>query len=451
MSNVLSEEKKQQVIALGKLGGHWRRIKQAAGVRRETASAYLKSAGVVVCLPGWGHRAPSKPAIEVTTDPDASKPAIGVTTDFGQPISPAIDNHRATSACEPYRDLIERGLGRGRNALAIWQYLVSDQGFAGSYQTVKRFVRKLRGPQLPEAAGIILTAPGEEAQVDYGSGPMVRDAQSGKYHRTRLFVMTLGYSRKSVRLLAWRSSLRTWAELHEKAFRRLGGCPRVIVLDNLKEGVAVPDLYDPTINHVFRDVLAHYGVTALPCRIQDPDRKGKVESGIGHTKKTPLKGMRFESLEQAQAYLDRWEERWADTRIHGTTKRQVAVMFAEEKPHLLPLPLEPFRYYQYGERVVHLDGCVEVEAAYYGLPPGWIGRVVKVQWDALHVRILHPATNQLLREHLRQKRGWYRIKSEDYPKRMPFSTAQLLRRAGHAGTQIGVLCVAIYQRQGEAG
>jgi hypothetical protein len=59
---------------------------------------------------------------------------------------------------------------------------------------------------------------------------------------------------------------------------------------------------------------------------------------------------------------------------------------------LLPLPLEPFRYYQYGERVVHLDGCVEVEAAYYGLPPGWIGRSVKVQWDALHVRILHPST-----------------------------------------------------------
>ena len=88
----------------------------------------------------------------------------------------------------------------------------------------------------------------------------------------------------------------------------------------------------------------------MPCRIQDPDRKGKVESSIGHAQKTPLKGLQFESLEEAQAYLDRWEERWADTRIHGTTKRQVAAMFAEEKPFLLPLPVEPFRYYQYGER-----------------------------------------------------------------------------------------------------
>ncbi len=453
MSNVLSEEKKQQVIALGKLGWPLRRIEQATGVRRETAGAYLKAAGIAVRPPGaWGRRAPAKPANEVTTDPADSKPANEVTTDFAPLTSPPTSSRdRVASACEPYRELIQQGLGRGRNAMAIWQDLVSDHGFPHGYQTVKRFVHKLRGFTQPQAVGIIQTAAGEEAQVDYGSGPMVRDPQSGKYRRTRLFVMTLGYSRKSVRLLVWRSSSRVWAELHEKAFRRLAGCPRLVVLDNLREGVIVADIYDPTLNPLFRDVLAHYGVVAMPCRIQDPDRKGKVESGVGHAKKTPLKGLRFESLEEAQAHLDRWETHWADTRIHGTTKRQVAAMFAEEKPSLQALPLEPFRYYQYGERVVHLDGCVEVEAAYYGLPPGWIGRLVKVQWDALHVRILDPGTNQLLREHLRQKRGWYRIKTDDYPKKMPLSTAQLLRRAGHAGNQIGVLCVAIYQRQGEAG
>jgi transposase len=162
------------------------------------------------------------------------------------------------STREPYREQVELGLHRGRNAMAIWQDLVSDHGFAGGDEAVQRFVRKVRGPQRSEAAGIIVTAPGEEAQVDYGSGPMVRDPHSGKYRRTRLFVLTLGYSRKSVRLLAWRSSARIWAELHEKAFRRLSGCPRVVVLDNLKEGVAVPDIYDPTVNPLFRDVLAHY-------------------------------------------------------------------------------------------------------------------------------------------------------------------------------------------------
>jgi hypothetical protein len=94
-----------------------------------------------------------------------------------------------------------------------------------------------------------------------------------------------------------------------------------------------------------------------------------ASSRVVHVKRTLLKGLRFESMKEAQAYLDRWEERWADTRIHGITKRQVAVVFAEERPALLPLPVEPFRYYQFGQPTVHLDGCVEVEAASYGAPP----------------------------------------------------------------------------------
>jgi len=333
-------------------------------------------------------------------------------------------------ACEPFREAIELGLRQGRNATAIWQDLVSESGFVGGYQSVKRFVRKLRGNQEPQPRAVIVTAPGEEAQVDYGTGPMVRDPQTGKYRRTRLFVMTLGYSRKAVRFLTFGSSSRIWAELHERALCRFCGCTRIVVLDNLREGVLIPDLYDPALNPVYRDVLAHYGVVALPCRIKDPDRKGRVESAVGHAQKTPLKGKRFESLEEAQAYLDRWETSCADTRIHGTTKRQVAVMFAEEKSALLPLRLEPFRYYQPGQRVVHLDGCVEVEAAYYGLPPGWIGRLVQVQWDELFVRILDPQNRQLLREHVRQKRGWYRIKEEDHPKHRPLRVSQLLWRAG---------------------
>ena len=334
--------------------------------------------------------------------------------------------------------------------MSIWQELADRHSFTGAYESVKRYVRRLRGTQSPEARAIIQTAPGEESQVDYGTGPMVRDAQTGKYRRTRLFVLTLGFSRKCVRLLCFQCSARIWAELHEQAFRRLGGTTRVVVLDNLKEGVLKPDIHDPGVNPLYRDVLAHYGAVAMPCRIQDPDRKGKVESGVGHAQKTPLRGQRFESLEAAQAHLDHWEERWADQRIHGSTKRQVAAMFAEEKPSLLPLPLEPFRYYQYGERTVHLDGCVEVEAAYYSTPTGWIGRLVRVQWDGLHVRVLDPGTGQLLREHLRQQRGRHRIKDEDRAKRTPLGTVQLLARAAQAGPHIGQFAKALYELQAEA-
>jgi transposase len=462
VSNVLNEEKKQQAVALGRLGWSLRRIQKAIGVRRETISVYLKAAGIAMRAPR-GQNIPAKPASReegVITDPACAKPASlsdEVITDSGvesaalseAKLAPQPGRSPSVSACGPYRDVIELGLSRGRNAMAIWQELVDTCGFAGGYQSVRRFVSRLHGSPHLEACAVIETPPGEESQVDYGEGPMVRDPQSGKYRRTRLFVLTLGYSRKSVRLLVFRSSSQTWAELHEKAFRRLGGVTRVVVLDNLREGVLAPDVYDPTLNPLYRDMLQHYGAVPLPCRVGHPDRKGKVESGVGHAQKTPLKGLRFETLEEAQTYLDHWEERWADMRIHGTTKRQVAVMFAEERPSLLPLPVEPFRYYLYGERTVHLDGCVEVDAAYYSAPPGWIGRRVQVQWDSRHVRLLDPQNGQLLREHMHQKRGCHRIKDEDRSRKTPTGTQQLLCRADKAGSQIGALCRGMHEAQGE--
>ena len=283
MSNVLNEEKKQQVIALGRLGWSLRKIQKTTGVRRETAADYLRAAGISLRPPGaWGRGSPAKPANEVTPDPQPAKPANGaeVTPDSGAALAPpppvTTKASSGRSACESYREAIELELSKGRNAKGIWQDLVDRSGFAGGYQSVKRFIRGLRGKSSPEACAVIETGPGEESQVDYGSGPLVRDAHTGKYRRTRLFVLTLGYSRKAVRLLTFRSSSQIWAELHEKAFRRLGGLTRVVVLDNLREGVLKPDIYDPALNPLYRDVLSHYGSVALACRVRDPDRKACV-------------------------------------------------------------------------------------------------------------------------------------------------------------------------------
>ena len=158
----------------------------------------------------------------MSTDSGAHPPGIA------SPLSAAAPPGRApaASACEPYRELIEAALGRGRDAMAIWRDLVDDHGFPAQYASVRRFVITLRGQRPAEAHPVIVTAPGEEGQVDYGDGPMVRHPDTGKYRRTRLFVFTLGYSRKSVRLLTFTSSTRRWAELHEETFRRLGGAVR---------------------------------------------------------------------------------------------------------------------------------------------------------------------------------------------------------------------------------
>lgn len=441
MANVLSEEKRKRVEALGRLGWSLRRIEREADVRRETASGYLKAAGIEVR--GHGGAKP-KPATlpETITDPGAAKPSTsaGVITDLKS----------TASSCEPYRELIERWLDAGRTGRSIWQTLVDDHGFKARYAAVQRYVRKLRDVQSPEARVVIQTRPGEEAQVDYGEGPMVRDPATGKYRRVRLFVLTLAHSRKAVRLLTWKSSTQTWAQLHEQAFRRLGGATATVVLDNLREGVVSPDVYDPLLNPLYRDVLAHYGVVALPCRVRDPDRKGKVESGVKHTQ-LALRGLRFETLDAAQAWLDRWDERWADTRIHGTTKRQVAAMFADEKPALRALPVEPFRYYRFGERTVHLDGFVEVQGAYYAPPPGWIGRTLRVQWDERHVRLLDPRSGALLREHLVVERGRHRLRVEDQPTRVPVELGMLVTRAHGIGVAAGAIADAILASEPHTG
>jgi hypothetical protein len=170
VSNVLREEKRQQVIALGRLGWPLRRIEQETGVRRETVGVYLKAAGVAIRAPGgWGRRAPSKPANEVSPDPAAdpatpdSKAANEVSPDSA-PV-PAPGRSPSFSACQPHVDFIELSLSKGRNAKAIYQDLVDDHGFAGRYQSVKRFVRQLRGQPALQACPVIVTPPGERSHI----------------------------------------------------------------------------------------------------------------------------------------------------------------------------------------------------------------------------------------------------------------------------------------------
>ena len=451
MANVLNHEKQEQIRALGRLGWSLRRIEEATGVRRETVGRHLKAAGIEVRPPRQRHlSADPKEASHPITDPGSdSKAASCPITDLERAPTPGWSP--MASRCEPFREQIESALGLGRNAKSIWQELVDEHGFDAGYQSVGRFVRKLRGGTSREAHPTIVTAPGVEAQVDYGTGPMVRHPETGKYRRTRLFALTLGCSRKAVWLLCFKSSSEEWCRLHDEAFRRLGGTTSTVVLDNLKEGVLKADIYDPELNPLYRDMLAHYGVTALPAKVRHPDRKGKVERSVGYAQDTALKGMRFESLEEAQAHLDRWTEKWADTRIHGTTKRQVAAMYAEERPSLQALPDEPFRYFEHGTRTVHLDGCVEVAAAYYGAPPGWIGRLLAVQWSASWVRLLDPKTGELLREHRKKPRGWRTVHPSDRPARTPPTTLQLLARARCAGPSIGALCEGIHKSREEGG
>ena len=201
--------------------------------------------------------------------------------------------------------------------------------------------------------------------------------------------------------MVWRSSQQTWARLHEQAWRHFGGSCRYVVLDNLKEGVLKPDLYEPQLNPVYAATLAHYGVVADPARVREPNRKGSVEHAIGHTQATALKGRRFESIEEHNTFLAHWEAKWAALRIHGIERRQVQAMFEEEKPHLQPLPLLGMQYFTEAQRTVCDDSCVRVDHSSYAARPAPIGSrvLVRVFEHRIEIRSLH--TQALLRSHPR--------------------------------------------------
>jgi transposase len=335
--------------------------------------------------------------------------------------------------------------------MAIFQDLVDAHGFAGQYNSVKRFVAKLRHRE-PEQFDRLSFLPGEEMQVDYGEGAPTRVPGSERYRKPRLFVATLRYSRASFRCVVWKSSQRVWAELHERAFRYFGGCPQYVVLDNLKEGVITPDLYEPEINKVYAATLAHYGVVADPARVRDPNRKGTVEHAIGHTQATALKGRRFESVQEQNEFLAHWEKNWAAKRIHGTERRQVQAMFEEERAHLKPLPLLGMQYFEEAVRTVCDDSCVRVDHSSYAARPAAIGTKVLVRIYAQRLEIRDMQTGALLRTHAKAERPGTVVLPQDERVFNPSrETRHILRQANEIGEHAARLCELLFAIEGRVG
>jgi transposase len=258
--------------------------------------------------------------------------------------------------------VIEAKVVQGLTAQRIYQDLVTEHGFDAKYPSVRRFVGKLRaGRPLPFRR--MECEPGAEAQVDFGSGAPIITPE-GKRRRTHVFRIVLSHSRKGYSESIFRQTTDGLIQCLENAFWAFGGAPRTIVIDNLKAAVSQADWYDPELNPKLQAFCEHYGTVLLPTKPYTPRHKGKTESGIKYVRSNALKGRRFASLAEQNRHLQQWEQRVADTRIHGTTKRQVGVVFAQvERAALLALPAMRFPCFQEAPRLVHRDGHVEVAKA----------------------------------------------------------------------------------------
>jgi transposase len=328
--------------------------------------------------------------------------------------------------------------------------LVDSHGFTAAYNSVKRFAAKLRHKE-PEQFDRLSFVPGEEMQVDYGEGAPTLVPGTERYKKPRLFVATLRHSRRSFRRVVWKSGQHVWAQLHEQAFRYFGGCTQYVVLDNLKEGMLKPDLYEPELNPVYAATLAHYGVLADPARVRDPNRKGTVEHAIGHTQATALKGKRFETIEAQNEFLEHWETNWASKRIHGTERQQVQAMFEAERAHLLPLPLLGMQYFSQQARTVCDDSCVRVDHSSYAARPAAIGSkvLVRIFERRIEIRDLQGA---LLRTHAKAERPGSVVLPVDERVFNPSrETRQILRQAGQIGEHASRLCELMFTAEGRVG
>ena len=442
--NVLTPQQRNTVVTLlqNKVSQH--QINRKTGIDRKT----IRKLAQEICAALAGASNSSTPATGSPGLADQIPPPRPPAAAEAQP--PALPAH-ARSACESHRAWIEAQVRLGRNATAIYQELVDCHGFQSRYNSVKRFCRSVRKVE-PEQFDRLEFLPAEEAQVDYGEGALTLYPASSRYRKPRLFVMTLRYSRRSFRRVVWKSSSEVWARLHEEAFRYFGGCPQYVVLDNLKEGVIKPDIYEPELNRVYAEMLAHYGVVADPARVRDPNRKGTVESAIQHTQATALKGRRFEAIEAQNTYLAHWEQSWAAKRTHGRAKRQVEEMFQEERPQLKSLPIEGFRYFTEGIRTVQDDTTVQVDGAWYAARPAAIGSMVLVRLYAHEIEIRDLKTLALIRRHSRATRhGEVKLPDAERVFNPSRQTLQILARADAIGARTQELCRQLFDRRGREG
>ncbi|HEX2697333.1 MAG TPA: IS21 family transposase [Anaerolineales bacterium] len=423
MANILQVQQQDAINRLAALGWSIRRIARELKLHRKTVRAYLSEQN------------PGSKCTTISTAGSEPKGTISTAGKMGR-----------KSSCAAHAESIDQKAQSGLSAQRIYQDLQQEVGFVGSYEAVKRFVRQLK-KRAPQQVWRIEVQPAEEVQVDFGAGAPLITPEGRR--RTWIFRVVLSYSRKAYSEAVRRQNTETFLRCLENAFRYFGGVPQTVNLDNLKAAVLKADWADPDLNPKLAEFARFYGTVILPCLPATPRHKGKVERGVGYVKNNALAARSFPSLAAQNTFLLQWESTVADLRIHGTTKQQVAQLFAREKPALRPLPLALFPLFEEAQRQVHRDSYVEVAKSYYGVPPEYIGRPVWVRWDAREVRLFNQRWEQIqLHRRLEPGRFSKVLGIGGGAGRLQSNLDYWLKRAGNLGSACQQWSQGLVQRRG---
>ena len=299
------------------------------------------------------------------------------------------------------------------SAQQVYQRIRED-GFTGCYTVVKKFVRKIR-PKREKAYLTLAFAPGECAQVDWGSYGTIRVGDTTR--RLSFFVMVLCYSRQMYVEFTVSQTMEHFLGCHQNAFRAFGGIPSRIMVDNLKSAVLKRTLGEaPVFNPKYAEFAAYHGFSISACGVAKGNEKGRVENGVGYVKKNFLAGAELPDFVAINPAAQLWLDTVANVRIHGETRNRPTDMLGTERPHLQPLPLHS---YDIGNvTVVRTSPLfrVALDSNHYSVPARFAGQ--RLTMKAYPDRLCFYYEEHLIARHNRSYERNRDFEDPDHPKEL---------------------------------
>lgn len=428
----------QEMVRLHRLGNSVRVLARRLQMGRDTVRLYqtaLRQAGL---LDGDAAALPEVEALQAAV---ASH-------------RPSKPSPQQTSSVARWRPQVAVMLARGAGPQAIHDCLrTQEPDYSGSLSAVKRLCLRLareRGVRPEDVAIPVETAPGEVAQVDFGYAGMLYDAELRVLRKAWVFVMVLGHSRHLWAEIVFDQKIETWLRLHVQAFAALGGVPKLLVPDNLKAAViraAFGVDREPQLNRSYCELARHYGFQIEPTPPRSPQKKGKVESGVKYVRRNFFLPREHQDVEAARAGLAVWLKEVAGQRVHGTTGRRPAEVFAlEERAALLPLPTTPYELVVWKRARLHTDCHVQIDGGFYSAPFPLLHQDLWCRCAAKSITIFHE--ERRLRTHARVARGKRSTFEEDLPEARRDlrhrSRSYWEERAERMGPEVGAYVRAVF-------
>jgi transposase len=302
-------------------------------------------------------------------------------------------------------------------AATVWQRLRDERGLQVSLTSFYRYVHEHVSRDKARKDITVRKddpAPGDVAEVDFGTLGMWWDPGTGKKRKLHAFIMVLGHSRH---IFVWVTPVmdqRAWVQAHVEAFSFFGGIPFRIVLDNLKDGVLKADVYDPKFNRTYEELAHHYGFLIDPARARKPRDKPKVERMVPYVRSSYWKGRSFGSIPEINTAARTWCLEVAGRRIHGTTGLQPLVHFSTVEQEVLKLlPLEPFEMATWTTAKVGPDCHVQVGRSLYSVPYIYVGKTLDLRLTDHMVQCF--LNEELIKTHMRVTPRKRSTDWSDYP------------------------------------